>query len=272
MSELVVETPEGVALRYEIAGAGTRILAAAVDGFLWAFGLFGLSLLLLAVGLGPSIFLVASGAIVALVLYSFLFSVLWDGRTPGKFLVGVRVCDEQGFSARPTQHLLRALFVPLESLVLAFPLPLVWVLLAATPRHQRLGDLVAGTLVLRDRERALPPEPAASLRWSELPRRALRLGPVHAARFDGEDLAYLRDLLTRIDLERGARERLHRRTARLYAERLGLPAREWSALEARAFLRELFLFLREMRGRSATRRAASAAGPGTTRASGSPPR
>ncbi len=246
MSQLVIETPEGIPLRYEIAGAGTRILAAGLDGLIWAGGLLSLMFLLLALGLGPSALLVGSGVIVSLVLYSFVSCVIWNGRTPGKALLGIRVCDEQGGSAGTVQHLLRALFLPLEALVMA-PIPLLWILLASTARHQRLGDLVAGTLVLSDPDRATVREPVPHLRWSKLDSPRLRLDPGTAGRLGAGDLAFLRELLTRQELEPRSREHLERLTARRFSERLGLPESGRSVRTTRAFLRELFLYLREMR-------------------------
>jgi uncharacterized RDD family membrane protein YckC len=267
MAELVVETPEGIALRSEIAGAGTRVLAMAVDGLLFGLAAIFAVLILALAGFHGSPLLVGSGIIVALVLYSFLFTVLWDGRTPGKALAGVRVCDQQGYPARPVQHFLRSLFVPLETLVLIVPLPLVWILLAATPRHQRLGDLVAGTVVLRDPGRGGAGEPAPRTRWSALEHRSLRLEPAAAARFEPAEVAFLRELLTRPDLDPQARARLELRTASLCAARLGLAPARWTPQRARAFLRELYLFLREMRASPAalTRAADAAAGRGRTR-------
>jgi hypothetical protein len=193
--------------------------------------------------------LLVSGSILWLVLYWFLFSVLWGGRTPGKRVIGIRTTDEQGFPARIGQHFLRCLFVPLEAVV-AVPIPLVWILIAGTPRHQRLGDLVAGTLVLRERVRPAPPEPAPRATWSQLEARSLVLGPADARAVEGRELGFLRRLLARTDLEPRARERLTVRAARHFERRLGLERRSRTPAEGRAFLRELFLFLREMRGRS----------------------
>jgi len=248
MSELVVETPEGVSLRFEIAGAGTRLLAALVDGFLWLLSMTALALFFGLIGLGLGNALLAGGAILWLVLYSFLFAVFWNGRTPGKVLLGIRTCDEQGLPARVSQHFLRGLFVQFEALV-TVPIPLVWILIAATPRHQRLGDLVAGTVVVREGGRRAPGEPAPRARWSTLERRALALEPSAARAFDGRDLGFLRQLLTRTDLDPRARERLHVRAARHFTRRLDLPERDLTPGEARELLRELFLFLREMRAR-----------------------
>lgn len=269
MTDLVVETPEGVALRLELAGAGARILAGAIDALLIVCGFVALAFVLAVADLEFGTALLAGGAILSLVLYSFLFSLFLGGRTPGKLWTGIRVCDQQGFAPHAAQLFMRALFVPLEAALLV-PVPLVWILIAVTPRHQRLGDLVAGTLVLRERRVRAPREPAAKLSWSGLEERAFALDPAAARELGGEDLGFLRDLLTRADLEPRAKERLLRRAARHYALRMGLE-RDPGPDEARTFLRELFLLLRELRG-PATRPAGGAAAPGTIPAGGSPPR
>jgi uncharacterized RDD family membrane protein YckC len=287
MADLVLETPEGVALRFELAGPGPRLLAAAIDALLFLLGFLGAFLTLELAGLDFGLRLLASGAVLLLVLYSFLFPLLLEGCTPGKLWIGIRVRDAQGFAARPAQLFLRALFVPLEA-ALVVPVPLVWILIAATPRHQRLGDLGAGTLVLRARERRAPPEPVPGLAWSTLETRAFALDPGAARGLAGRDLGFLRELLTRRDLDPGAESGLYRRAAEHYAPRFGLAPRAFTHAEARTFLREAFLLLREVRaGRtvakpltsrpadarpSGARSADGAAGPGAPRASGSPPR
>jgi uncharacterized RDD family membrane protein YckC len=271
VTDLVLETPEGVVLRFELAGPGTRILAAALDALLFWLTFAALALFLSLVGLVVGVVLLLTGAILLLVAYSFLFSLALGGRTPGKLWTGIRVCDAQGFAPRTSQLLLRALFVPLE-MFLILPVPLVWILIATTPRRQRLGDLVAGTLVLRDRAPRVPREPAPGLRWSELESRVFALEPAVARGLSGHDLGFLRDLLTRTDLEASARTRLFSHAARHYAARTGLARRDLSPGEARTFLRELFLLLREVRAGNASAPAppaAAAAARGAPRASGS---
>jgi uncharacterized RDD family membrane protein YckC len=251
MTDLVVETPEGLTLRYEIAGAGSRSAAALIDVTIW--GLATLTLLfffqVVLGGLGGLAIWVAAGTILSLVTYQVAFAILGRGVTPGKRLLGLLVVDEDGLPATGLQHLLRGLFWPFEA-ILFVPVPLGVVVMAATPRHQRLGDHVAGTLVLRAPERRSVGEPLRRSRWSELPNQRLGLVPALAARFDGEDVAFLRDALGRVDVEPDARARLLIRAARHYAGRLDheLPPRLGSS-EARALLSELYLFLREMRAR-----------------------
>lgn len=278
MADLVLETPEGVALRFELAGPGRRILAAAIDALLFVLGFVTCALLLALAGLGFGVAWLLSGAVLLLVAYSFLFALFLDGCTPGKLWTGIRVCDAQGFAPRASQLFLRALFVPLEA-VLILPVPVVWILIAATPARQRLGDLVAGTLVKRDRPRRAPREPVPALSWSQLEVHAFALDPGAVRVLEGRDLGFLRDLLTRGDLEPDAKAALHVRAARHYAARLGWPERAFRPAEARTFLRELFLLLREVRAGQAAlltdsrvRPVAGAAARGGPRASESRPR
>lgn len=157
---LEVETPEHVTLDLEIAGVGSRALAAIVDTFI----LGGLALALLVslailggygvrVAVWASLLLALAG-FAAGHLYFILFEGLRAGQTPGKRLVGIRVVMDTGHpvtvGAAVARNLLRlADFLP--------PPYLTGSLLAAFhPQGKRLGDLVAGTVVVRDRPSELP--------------------------------------------------------------------------------------------------------------------
>lgn len=277
MTDLVLATPEGVDLRFELAGPGTRILAAAIDGLLFTLAFLATALFLELGGISFATRLLASGAVLLLVGYSFVFSLILEGRTPGKLWIGIRVADARGFAPRASQLFLRALFVPLEALLI-LPVPLVWILVAATPLRQRLGDLVAGTIVLRERAPRAPPEPVPNQSWSGLETRAFALDPAVARGFDGRDLALLRDLLTRRELDPMARPRLYLRAARHYAARFGLDPGGLDPSAARTLLREVFLLVREVRevrpgaAPLTIRRAGAAGDRAGTPASGSPPR
>jgi uncharacterized RDD family membrane protein YckC len=246
MSELVLETPEGVRLRHELAGPGTRVLSGAIDALLFVLVLASAILALALLGFEPGVVILSSGAIVFLVAYWFVSSLFLDGATVGKLLVGTRVRDVQGFAASPTQLFLRALFVPFEA-VLVLPIPLLFALLALLPRHQRLGDLVAGTVVLRTREPRVPAEPAPGVRWSTLAQRHFALEPAAVrASFTAGDLAYLRELLARHGLASVAKDELHRRSALAFARRLERLDPRAVERDPKLFLRELFLCLREL--------------------------
>ena len=285
MPDLVVETPEGVSLRYEIAGAGSRTAAGLLDLAIFLIVWLSLTAIVLVVSMvdatGVSSFavgLLGGGMLVLPAIYQIAFALSWNGQTPGKRLAGIRVADANGFTASPMQHVMRGLFWPFEAILLIFPIPFALILMVATERSQRLGDLVAGTVVLREPKPQAQTEPFKRDVWSKLPKHTLPLVPALAARLDSRDYRVLRSILGRSDLDSSARSRLHRRAARLYLQRLGMEDRVGDrGTEPRQVLREIYLFLRELRGMDpATRRATpppeedAGVGRGNARASAAP--
>ena len=253
----ITHTTEGIGLRQELAGAGSRMLAALIDlVLLVATLLAALLVLALATSLDPFgagefvLGLLLGGWLLLLVAYFTLFELLWQGQTPGKRVLGIAVRNLDGGPASALQLVLRNVFLPVD-LFLDLPLPIGFVLIAALPLAQRLGDLAAGTLVvhLARGGRTREPEPWPDERWSRLERRVLPLTPALAARFTRADQAFLRRLLARAEpvtsteLEFQARRRLYVESARRFAARVGVERFE----DARVVLRELYLFLREMR-------------------------
>ena len=214
VTDLVVETPEGLTLRFGIAGAGSRSAAALVDLFLWGAALFAALFFFQVVlgGLGGFAIWIGAGTILSLVSYHAGFSVLWHGQTPGKRLMGIAVFDENGLGATPpAAHPALALLAGGGLPARAGPARRPDLMMAATPHHQRLGDRVAGTLVLRSSRQRQPSDPLRRIAWSQLPNRRLELVPALAARFDGDDVAFLGELLGRVGVEPAARGRLFRR-------------------------------------------------------------
>ncbi len=152
-----VETPEVVPISYTVAGAASRCLAATVDTLLILLLQIVLSVIALSLDTLNDVIaradtvVFAVWAIMAFVLlwgYYLLFELLWSGQTPGKRLIGLRVLREGGrpidFSASAVRNLVRAVdFLP-------FAYGLGVVVMFADPRARRLGDLAAGTLVVRE--------------------------------------------------------------------------------------------------------------------------
>lgn len=248
MAELHVPTSEGVPLRLELAGAGSRFAAALVDlvlfAVLWLAALVSLSVIARLDGSGLADFtlrLLAVGGLLVHVLALTAFQVATRGRTPGKQLFELRVVGDEGNPATGLALLLRNLLWLVD--VLPLPVPLGLVVILVTGRHQRLGDLVAGTVVVHEPRRTALVEPWPRERHEDLQLRELDLTPALAARFDGEDLDLLREVITRRGLGHEGRERLFAQVAKHYLERLG---RE-EAVSSRAVLKELYLFLREQR-------------------------
>jgi uncharacterized RDD family membrane protein YckC len=246
VSTLRVSTPEGLDLVAEVAGAGSRGAAAAIDGLILGGGWFLLGIAAVVVaeasggagaGLVPLALLVG-GAVMLPGAYHALSQLGMGGRSVGKRAAGLRVVSADGFPARASQIVLRNLLYPVDILV---GVPLM--VLTGPGGSRRLGDLVAGTLVLREPRQDATREPFPNESWEGLTHRRLPLVPATAARFDEADFDFLRSLLARSGMDPGERRRLYLPVARHYAERLGVEKFD----DAREVLRELYLYLRERR-------------------------
>ncbi len=159
MSDLYsVETPEVVTIDYAVAGLGSRCLAATVDTLLILLLQAGLGALIIAAAAATggiaealdTLFLAAwaIGAFALLWGYYLAFDLLWSGQSPGRRLLGLRVIREGGrpldFSASAIRNLIRVVdFLP-------FLYGLGVLVMFADRRSRRLGDLAAGTLVVRE--------------------------------------------------------------------------------------------------------------------------
>lgn len=153
LGRLEVETPDHVVLRYDLAGGGNRGFAAIVDvlvatlvwiGSLWAFSeinnalgfrfaqLYGV-LVLLTFALAWS--------------YFILLEWLWQGQTIGKRMYGLRVIRDDGAPAGFVAVLIRNLLRLVDFLPGLYGIGLLTIIV--TSRSQRLGDLAAGTYVVR---------------------------------------------------------------------------------------------------------------------------
>jgi uncharacterized RDD family membrane protein YckC len=153
----VTATPEGIRLDVVLAGLGSRFAAYAFDVFLQvaAFLLFWLILHdSLGSKLSEGTGLIEEGALSLFALLDFigyfvLFEMLFGGRSPGKRLAGLRVVLAGGQPVGALASLLRNLLRVVDFLPVVYTFASVLIL--ATSRNQRLGDLAAGTVVIRDR-------------------------------------------------------------------------------------------------------------------------
>ena len=156
-----IVTPEAVILDFETAGMASRMLAALVDSLIQFAALVALLLASFALGEagvdvgGPGIAVVYVVVFLLVFAYPAGFETLWRGRTPGKAALGLRVVTVEGGPIRFRHAAIRAILGLVDKYLLS-ALPGV-VALLATRRNQRLGDLVAGTLVLRERSGAKAP-------------------------------------------------------------------------------------------------------------------
>lgn len=164
-----VETPEQVVFSYTLAGVGSRAAAAALD-YLILSGVLAALYLLLAIGGGALVArrLVSeeAGGWLYAVLSLALFAIQWgyfvffeafaDGQTPGKRQLGLRVVQDGGYSVSLAASAVRNLIRILDMQPAVFYG--VGIVSAGISRSgKRLGDLVAGTVVVRERSTAVAP-------------------------------------------------------------------------------------------------------------------
>jgi uncharacterized RDD family membrane protein YckC len=150
-----VVTGEAVALELRTAGAGSRGIAAAID-----FAVIGALLIVPLVIVGEVSSSVDSATAQALSLvvlvgtllgYPVLMETLWRGRTLGKATMGLRVVRDDGGPIRFRHAFVRGLVgVVLDKPGITVAVA-AFVPMLTTARNKRLGDMMAGTIVLSER-------------------------------------------------------------------------------------------------------------------------
>ncbi len=151
-----IVTPEAVALTLDLAGLGSRMIAIGIDMAIEAvvFILLGLA----AAGLGlQGTTWDAAGLVAFFVVfwgYFFIFEGLWHGQTPGKRTQRIRVVRSDGQPTGWSQVVIRNLIRIVDFLPTVYAIGTISILL--TQRSQRLGDLAAGTVVVRERPAPTP--------------------------------------------------------------------------------------------------------------------
>ena len=163
---VTVRTPEAIAFYYELAGLGSRFLALCIDTLIQMAVLIALFALGLASTRGVTAIaasfhvsdktlasaLVATVVLVIFALfngYFIAFEMLWNGQTPGKRLLGIRVVRDGGYAVELAGSVIRNLVRIVEFAVGFYCLSVVTMVLSS--ENKRLGDYAAGTIVVRDR-------------------------------------------------------------------------------------------------------------------------
>jgi uncharacterized membrane protein SpoIIM required for sporulation/uncharacterized RDD family membrane protein YckC len=154
-----VETPELVVLTYSIAGVGTRVLAALTDLLICVGALVVVAVAIQMLGGGLSLIGDRGASWGAAVLFLAQFVILWgyyvlfeglmDGQTPGKRLHRLRVVRDGGYSVTFGVSAVRNLVRMIDMQPGVFYL-VGMASLFFTRRGRRLGDLAAGTIVVRE--------------------------------------------------------------------------------------------------------------------------
>ncbi|HEX3703547.1 MAG TPA: RDD family protein [Vicinamibacterales bacterium] len=158
---LKIDTPEQITLELPIAGIGSRFVAVAVDTVLQALtlatGMFALTL-----GARWTFGVLKLAGPAAAILFAFCvywgyfagFEIAWSGQTPGKRMAGVRVIHESGRPVSAFEAIARNVLRAIDFLPLLYGVGIITMLLNRQSR--RIGDYVAGTVVVYDSSAAQP--------------------------------------------------------------------------------------------------------------------
>ena len=162
---LNIDTPENVTFGYEIAGIGSRFLAALIDTALITFLQVLTALLVFSIinqadgytdNLTSTISALSSWAVAIIGIvgmcfywgYYIFFEMVWNGRSPGKKVLKLRVLRVDGTPITITESLIRNLVRLADFLPAYYGVGAIAAFV--NPQTRRLGDLAAGTVVVRE--------------------------------------------------------------------------------------------------------------------------
>ncbi|NEP86183.1 MAG: RDD family protein [Okeania sp. SIO2C2] len=161
-NQISLQTPESVELDFNLAGVGNRAYALLIDYIIWSlillfvlmFGIF-FSIQFLDIwktfgGNNKQASLWISSILLLILFiiyvgYFVIFETIWQGQTPGKRYVKIRVIRDDGRPVRLQQTTLRALFRPVDDTLFIGML-----LILFSKKEKRLGDWMAGTIVIQE--------------------------------------------------------------------------------------------------------------------------
>jgi uncharacterized RDD family membrane protein YckC len=148
MESVTIQTTQNVRIDYELAKAGSRVGAFFIDAVVFTIIYWIISLVLISFMDSPDDFtILALGTIFGFLGYYFLLELFNRGQTVGKRVLSLRVIRLDGRDPTPADFLTRSVFL-LPDVLLSSGIPAM--LLISSGRYsQRLGDMVAGTVVIQ---------------------------------------------------------------------------------------------------------------------------
>ena len=152
MDNFQIETAQNISITQNVAGVGERILAYLIDGLIMlAYIIVALVLMGgLEVGTGEE-WLFVSVVFMPLLLYFLIWESLWNGQSPGKAALYLRVVKLDGSKPAFSNYLVRWLLRIVDITITSGSVAVVTILMNG--KGQRLGDLAAGTTVISERVR-----------------------------------------------------------------------------------------------------------------------
>ncbi|HET9182121.1 MAG TPA: RDD family protein [Candidatus Angelobacter sp.] len=242
MDKLIIDTPEQVHLEFLLAGIGSRFMAALLDSLIQAaivFVVFLIGMIFFS-GLAP----IWGFAILMFLSFSITwgyyasFEALWKGQTPGKRWAGIRVIKESGRPINAFEAISRNFVRIIDYMPGFYGVGVVTMLLNS--KQRRLGDFVAGTLVVhessdRDATPFFNTEPGSEFVFPQAVRLTLQEAELIEA-----------FLARRLDITSAVRQQTAERIAQMVSNRLGI-AHDARPADTEAFLE---LIVREFRSRA----------------------
>lgn len=224
IDKLTIDTPEQVHLEFALADIGSRFMALFGDTVI-QFVLFLVLVIILEI-IGTSLFdqmasfrlwVVAAVIFAAFTIiwgYFAVFEALWNGQTPGKRWAGIRVIKETGRPINAFEAIARNLLRIVDWFPGIYAVGIVTMLLNSKSR--RLGDFVAGTIVVHDRKRE------ESQLFFNTPEKT-ETNPYHAERLTAQEVALIETFLARrLDIPPDVRRQNGIRIAGMIADKLGI--------------------------------------------------
>lgn len=235
---LSIETPEQISLDLPLAGIGSRFLAVALDTLVQIIVALTVFLAWLVVSLllgsytstnsqtmWATVLIVVS---VFLLQYGYfaLFEAIWRGQTPGKRYTHLRVVKSNGQPIGAYESVARNLIRIVDSFPGIYVVGILSALLSS--QSKRLGDYVAGTVVIREPPVERPGEGSSQTRTSESPgeKSASVLSPYAAGLSDEEFQLIEAFLMRRTQLAPDVRDNLARQIASRISTRLEIPTED----------------------------------------------
>jgi uncharacterized RDD family membrane protein YckC len=248
-NKINLETPESVELEFNLAGIGNRAYALSLDYLvlgclivivlvIWAFlYAYILSISNFAWFEKLGLWLFAIQMLIIFFIYTgyfVVFETLWQGQTPGKRWVNIRVITDDGRIINITHALLRALLRPVDEFLFIGSFLIIF-----TKKEKRLGDLVAGTVVIREGQKTTKDKLKLSPEASSLATTIKDAGDTSLLL--PEDFAVVREYLQRRqNMTPEARDNISKKLTYKLRKKLNLPV-TFDIVNPEVFLEAIYL-------------------------------
>jgi uncharacterized RDD family membrane protein YckC len=246
---VVIETPEHVELSLELAGVGSRIMAGLLDvllqgGIVLALtGIVGFAVPQSRRYFGGQLtgWLLAGYILAIFVIvfaYQVFFEMRWSGQTPGKRWVHLRTVRDDGTAITFSESVVRNAFRPVDFIPMAYGVGLVCIF--AHRANKRLGDMAAGTIIIKERTHELPQPWRPKEPFGPLPPEVVALVRQHRWKVTEEELRPVRAFLSRrSELQPDARQRVATALAVPMLRKMGAEQWVWAYHAHEVFLEGL---------------------------------